>query len=143
MGDLLYIIVPIVAWVVSQGAKYIYAAMREKSIKVFSNIYMSGNMPSAHSATVFSLTTIIGLKEGVTTSIFAVALILSVIVMYDAMMVRRAVGEQGEYIKKIINNSSSKITKQPFFAKGHKPIEVAVGAIIGATVAIVVFIATK
>ena len=60
----LYLIVPLLAWVVAQGGKYVYAVIKTRSIKVFNKLYVSGGMPSAHSATVVSLAVYIGLEEG-------------------------------------------------------------------------------
>lgn len=68
--------------------------IKTHTLKHFRELYISGNMPSAHSATTMSLTTLIGLSEGIDSVIFALAA-LAAVVMYDALMVRRSVGEQG------------------------------------------------
>ena len=61
--------------------------------------------------------------------------------MYDAMMVRRSSGKQGIILKKLISEINSPI-KTPRFAKGHEPIEVLVGAVIGVAIGTVVYFAT-
>ncbi|QHO00031.1 putative membrane protein YuiD [Arachis hypogaea] len=48
----------------------------------------SGGMPSSHSAAVSALAMAIGLQEGTGSSAFAIAVVLSCIVMYDASGVR-------------------------------------------------------
>ena len=137
-----YILAIVVGWFVSQGAKYIIAAIKAKSLRVFRMLYLSGNMPSAHSATVVSITTIIALRDGVNGGIFGLALAISLIVIYDAMMVRRSVGEQGKAINQLIDLSKTDMAK-PRVAKGHTPLEVCVGAAVGVFSGIVVFYATR
>ena len=66
------------------------------------------------------------------------------VVMYDAVMVRRSVGEQGRAIQELIR--ATKQNQQvaiPRAAKGHTPFEVLVGAMLGVLIGGVVFIATK
>ncbi len=102
---------------------------------------MSGGMPSAHSATVVAMTTIIGLKDGIDSGLFGLAVLFSLIVMYDAMKVRRSSGEQGLAIHALIKESKSKV-KLPRVAKGHSPLEVVFGVILGLVIGVVVFLAT-
>lgn len=130
------------AWVIAQGAKYCIVAVRHKRIDHVRQLYLSGNMPSAHSATVASLVTLIGLKEGVETPLFALAALFAAIVMYDAVMVRRSSGEQGVAIQQLIKERKSSVAL-PRAAKGHTPLEVLVGALLGASIGLVVFLATK
>lgn len=52
-------------------------------------------MPSSHTALVVGLTTAIGLKESLDSSIFALCLVFSLVVMYDATGVRLHAGEEG------------------------------------------------
>lgn len=137
-----YILTIIASWVTAQGAKYIAAAIKAKSPRVFRQLYLSGNMPSAHSATVVSMATIIGLREAFDTAIFGLAAVVAGVVMYDAIMVRRSVGEQGKAIQDLIQGTKLEVLL-PRAAKGHTPLEVAVGAILGLTIGLVVFIATK
>lgn len=101
-------------------------------------------MPSAHSATVMSMATVVGLINGFESALFGIAIMVAGVVMYDAIMVRRSVGEQGLAIQELIkvakNNERVVI---PRAAKGHTPLEVVVGAILGVLIGLVVFIATK
>ena len=138
-----YIIAVISAWIIAQGLKYVLSSIRNKSFKRnVRQLYLSGNMPSAHSATVIALLTVIGVKDGIDTAIFAIATLFSSIVMYDAMMVRRSSGEQGKALTELIKENNSKI-RLPRVAKGHSPIEVLVGAIIGVAVGCVVIFITS
>ena len=64
------------------------------------------------------------------------------IVMYDAVMVRRSSGEQGIAIQELIKLGKANVVL-PRSAKGHTPLEVAVGAVLGLVIGVVVFLATK
>lgn len=136
-----YIWAIIAGWIVSQGLKYVIVALRTKSFDHIRQLYLSGNMPSAHSATAMALVTVIGLDDGINTAIFALSALVASIVMYDAMMVRRSVGEQGRAVQQLIRERKSTITL-PRAAKGHEPLEVVVGALLGVVIGTVVFFAT-
>lgn len=137
-----YIIAIVSSWIIAQGTKYVISIVRNRSLNGFRQLYLSGNMPSAHSATVVAVTTIIGLEEGFSSAIFGLAVTFAGVVMYDAVMVRRSVGEQGASIQQLIKESKSKV-KLPRAAKGHTPLEVLVGSVLGVIIGVVVFIATK
>jgi acid phosphatase family membrane protein YuiD len=137
-----YLAAIVLAWVVAQGSKFLISSVKQWGTVDLRQLYLSGNMPSAHTATVVSLMTTIGLIEGVETSAFALATLFAVIVMYDAVMVRRSAGEQGAAIHALIKEQKSKVNV-PRAAKGHEPLEVAVGAIIGLAVGLFVFFVTR
>ena len=139
-----YILTVVTSWVIAQGAKYFIIAIKNRDFGALRQLYLSGNMPSAHSATVMSMATIVGLRDGFNSALFGIALMVAGVVMYDAVMVRRSVGEQGlaiqELIKAAKNNERVVI---PRSAKGHTPLEVIGGALLGVLIGVVVFIATR
>lgn len=137
-----YVLAIILGWVVAQGLKYIILAIKDRSLMGFRHLYVSGSMPSAHTATVIAMMTVIGLKDGIQSGLFALALLFATIVMYDAVMVRRSAGEQGQAIQGLILELSSKLPL-PRAALGHTPLEVLVGAVLGLLIGVVVFFATK
>jgi len=137
-----YLIAIIVTWPIAQGAKYIALSLKHRRFNHIRQLYLSGNMPSAHSATVMALTVVVALRDGIDSGIFAVAALFAAIVMYDAMMVRRSSGEQGLAIQALIKERKS-IVALPRAAKGHTPAEVVGGAVLGAVVGLVVFLVTK
>ncbi|HEU5122180.1 MAG TPA: divergent PAP2 family protein [Candidatus Saccharimonadales bacterium] len=137
-----YIIAILLGWIVAQGAKYILVAVRQRRFDHFRQLYLSGNMPSAHSATVMALASVVLFRDGIDGALFAVSALLAGIVMYDAVMVRRSSGEQGVAIQRLIKEQKSPIPL-PRAAKGHTPLEVLVGAILGTLIGLVVFLATK
>lgn len=137
----IYLVVGIVAWSSAQLAKYLIKSFRTKSLRQVNLLYLSGDMPSAHTATVIAMTTVIGLVDGFGSGLFALAAIFSAVVMYDAVMVRRSSGEQGAALLAYFAEIKRK-GALPRVSKGHTPLEVAVGAVWGVGVALVVFFAT-
>lgn len=136
-----YIIAIGLAWIVAQGMKFLIVTVRAGAVD-YRQLYKSGSMPSVHSATSMALLTVIALKDGVDSALFGIAALFTVIVMYDAVMVRRSTGEQGAAIEALIKEQKSKV-RPPRAAKGHEPLEVAVGMLLGLAVGCVVFFITK
>lgn len=137
-----YVIAILAAWIIAQGLKVALASAGKREAFHKKMLYSSGSMPSAHSAATVALAITIGLRDGWESAVFAIAFLFAGIVMYDAIMVRRSSGEQGSAIGSIIKELKSKILP-PRSAKGHEPIEVLAGAIIGVVVGVFVFIFTK
>lgn len=137
-----YFLAIVLGWIVAQGLKYFFDGIRSRTWRHVRQLYLSGSMPSAHSATVVALATVVGLKDGVDSAIFAVAALFAGVVMYDAMMVRRSSGEQGIAIQALIKEAKSKVLL-PRAARGHTPVEVLAGAVLGIIIGVVVFVATK
>ena len=137
-----YLIAIAAAWVVAQGTKFLISSVRNQGSIDYRQLYSSGNMPSGHSATVIALLTVVGLKMGIESASFGIATLFAAIVMYDAVMVRRSTGEQGAAIQALIKEQKSNV-RHPRAAKGHEPLEVAVGALIGLIVGLFVFFITR
>ena len=137
-----YLLAILLGWIIAQGLKYVFGSVKTRTLGNYRPLYLSGNMPSAHSATVAALATVVGMKDGVDSALFAIAALLAAIVMYDAVMVRRSSGEQGTAIQALIQEVRSKVIV-PRAAKGHTPEEVIAGMVIGIIIGIAVFLATK
>ena len=91
-------------------------------------------MPSSHSAVVMVITVMIGKTAGFGSYAFAVSMIFSLVVMYDAAGVRRAAGKQATVLNKIIETpglTGLEVQERLLEALGHTPTQVIVGAIIG------------
>jgi len=136
-----YLITILIAWVLAHLVKFIISQIKKEKQTLRSYLFTSGGMPSAHSAAVVSMATIIGLLDGIDSGLFGLALLFAIIVMYDAMKVRRSSGEQGLALIKLIKETKSKIAI-PRVAKGHTPTEVVVGALLGVAIGYVVFLST-
>jgi acid phosphatase family membrane protein YuiD len=134
-----YIYVPILLWFCVQTFKVLHDLVIQKKFN-FKRIMGAGGMPSSHTAIVVSLATLIGKYEGVDTAIFALSLIFSFVVMYDAAGIRRAAGKQAKLLNKIVETpglSSVQVQEKLVEVLGHTPIQVIVGAIIGVIVGII------
>jgi acid phosphatase family membrane protein YuiD len=136
-----YLITILLAWVMAHIIKFVISSINKEKRTLRAYLFISGGMPSAHSAAVAAMVTIIGLKNGIGSGLFGLALLFAVIVMYDAVKVRRSSGEQGAVILKLIKETNSKI-KLPRVAKGHTPTEVALGVLLGVAIGAVVFLST-
>lgn len=135
-----YIIVPFFVWFGIQLFKFIYDLVKSKKFN-FKRLMQAGGMPSSHSGVVISLTTMIGKNVGINSPLFAVALIFSFIVMYDAAGVRRAAGKQAKLLNKIVETpglTSLQVYERLVEVLGHTPVQVIVGAAIGVIVGLLV-----
>lgn len=91
-------------------------------------------MPSSHSAIVMAITVLIGKEAGFDSYAFAMSLVFSSVVMYDAAGVRRAAGKQATLLNKIIETpglTGVQVQERLVEVLGHTPLQVFVGAIIG------------
>ena len=132
------IMCPVTAWFTAQILKtLIYMATYKEFNK--ERLLGDGGMPSSHSATVMSLATIVGFTYGVSGFEFALAGILALITMHDAMGVRRETGKQAVVIKNLAELFEEMGKDIPDDEKlkvfvGHTPLQVIMGAILGVIV---------
>jgi len=93
-----------------------------------------GGMPSAHSATVCSLATVIGIVEGFQTPLFAISVFFAFIVMHDAAGVRKTVSIHSGVLNDILDEL---LKNHPEFQQrfrefiGHTRLEIITGALLG------------
>ena len=95
----------------------------------------SGGMPSSHSAMVVAATAAIGKLYGTDGAAFALAAVLSAVVMYDACNVRRSAGDTARLVNQLLEHVE-RLTAEDFaddlkIIMGHTPLQVAAGAILG------------
>ena len=95
----------------------------------------SGGMPSSHTALVVGLTTAVGLKDSWDSSLFALCVVFSLVVMYDATGVRLQAGRQAEILNQMILELPTQHpvsdTRPLRDSLGHTPVEVGAGAMVG------------
>lgn len=135
--------VAILCWFSAQVFKTLLYLVKTKKFSL-ERMVGAGGMPSAHSASVCGLTIAIAKSVGFSSPLFAIAFLLSAIVMYDAMGVRRAAGDQAKVINMIIRKNKSDIRSYTPKHKnqlkeflGHTPTEVLGGAILGILIAMI------
>lgn len=98
----------------------------------------AGSMPSSHSALVASVAHATGLFVGFASPLFALALTLAAIVIYDATGIRRQAGKHAEIINRIVRDTvKGKRTKEKQLKEvlGHTPLEALAGTLLGIAVA--------
>ena len=130
----------VLGWVVAQGLKTLIDFALNKSFNK-ERLVGSGGMPSSHSATVCGLTTAAVIKYGVGSFEFAISLVLSMIVMYDAIGVRRETGKQAKLLNSILMENPLKLSAEVLQERlkeyvGHTPLQVVAGALLGVFLAI-------
>jgi acid phosphatase family membrane protein YuiD len=102
----------------------------------------TGGMPSTHTATVSAMTTSVYLVEGLT-NLFFVCLVISLIIISDAVGVRRAAGKQAYVLNKMVDEFKyfrKFKTKRLHELLGHTPKQVFAGLLIGVIIARIIFI---
>ncbi len=127
------------SWFLAQFIKVVLGGSRQKRFDV-RWLFDTGGMPSAHSATVASLATVVGLYYGFKTIPFLMALIICLITMFDAAGVRRHLGRQGKILNEILDEFYAKGAVPEKRLKellGHTPFEVLAGAFMGIVIGII------
>lgn len=127
----------ILAWALAQVMKFFIVLFTEGRLD-WQKILASGGMPSSHSATVCACASSVGYLYGTTSPLFSIAAVLAVVVMYDAANVRRAVGEQGRILNRIIENwdkiDPNFVGQSLKEILGHTFLQVIVGALLGVAI---------
>jgi len=138
----------VLAWFIAQVFKCINNVITEGKFTI-ERMFGDGGMPSGHSATVSSVATMVGLVCGVGSAEFALAAILAIIVMHDAMGVRLQSGIQAKKINEItirldkmfnMNATGEEKLKELI---GHTPLQVVAGFALGVVVAVIYYVITR
>ena len=129
-------------WFVAQVLKTLIHMFITKQF-VMERMVGSGGMPSSHSATVCGLATAVGIRYGGGSYEFAMAAILAIVVMHDAMGVRMETGRQGKVLNEmmeVFTNMGKQISAEARLKEfvGHTPLQVLIGAILGIIIAVIV-----
>ena len=133
--------VSLLAWFVAQVLKTIINFILLGKFQL-ERMWGDGGMPSAHSATVCAMVIATARSEGINSAIFAVAAVVAIITMHDAMGVRRETGEQAKVLNKMIEQWIDVTEKNsPFLQNmhlkdmvGHTPLQVLAGFLVGVLV---------
>lgn len=129
-------------WFVAQVLKTIIYVIVNKNFNP-ERLMGDGGMPSSHSATVMALVTSTFLTYGAGSFEFAISGVLALIVMHDAMGVRRQAGKQAVVINNMMDWFKELDQDIPVEQKlkefvGHTPLQVLFGAILGIVVGTIV-----
>lgn len=133
----------VIGWLVAQILKTLIHLFFTKKF-VAERLVGSGGMPSSHSATVCALATATAIEYGFGSFEFAITTILAIIVMYDAIGVRRETGRQSKVLNEMIelfvhmgNEMSPQDRLREFI--GHTPLQVLMGALLGIAIACLMY----
>ncbi len=138
--------ISLTAWLAAQISKTMINCLLMKRFDA-ERLWGAGGMPSSHSALVCSMLVATGKEAGTHSPLFAIAFVVAAIVMYDAMGVRRAAGEQAKVLNQMLFDwmdqnkqlfPNAKQTKELKEMLGHTPIEVLSGALLGIVIGFVI-----
>ena len=133
--------VSLLSWFVAQVLKTIINFVLLGRFQL-ERMWGDGGMPSAHSATVTAMVIATARSEGIHSAIFAVAAVVAIITMHDAMGVRRETGEQAKVLNRMFTEWMDQGFEQfqlPHGKKlkemvGHTPLQVVAGVLVGVAV---------
>lgn len=129
------------AWIIAQTIKVALGVFREKRFN-FRWFVGTGGMPSSHAAGVSALATSVGVTYGFDSSLFAIALTFTLIVLFDAQGVRLAAGRQAEILNKMLDDIYWKKKLDEDKLKeflGHTHIEVWAGTVLGILISLLLY----
>lgn len=129
----MYLFKPLFAWFLAQVLKICSDLFKTRKVNL-KRIIGSGGMPSSHAALTVALTTSLGKDFGLNDPLVVTAFIFTLVVLYDAAGVRRAVGRQAVVLNKIIEElmQTKQITEKRLKELlGHTPLQVLIGILLG------------
>jgi len=134
------LLLPIIAGLIAQIAKLAFKTNGQKLS--FKNIASYAGMPSGHSAMVISLATIIGLEQGLSSPLFSLSVIFAIIVIRDAIGLRRYLGQHGQTLNALVKDldEDEMLDKSyPLLLEkiGHTPAQVLAGGLVGFFVSLI------
>ena len=132
-------LIPIAVGITTEFIKFINYIRKHGFDINYSIAY--GHMPSAHTAYVTSLVTTMWLFEGYRSPVFAIALIMAIIVIMDAVRLRVYMGQYAQHINHLVQHLKLDEGEFPKLKErvGHKPEEVIVGALCGIGFTMLIF----
>lgn len=105
--------------------------------------FSCGGFPSSHTSTVTALSIAVGIVEGFDSTLFAVTLIFSLIVIYDAVNVRYYAGKNIQLTQQLVNDLADMIKlplDDPIYHEkmkevlGHRFVEAVGGFVLGVVI---------
>lgn len=131
------------SWFVAQVVKAVIDLLKSQS-RSYRDIgavllWRTGGMPSSHSSMVTALATSIGFKYSISSPVFLLSLFYGLIIIRDAVGVRRSAGVQAQTLnslgRQLADNHEVDFTPVKEVS-GHTPAEVSVGMLLGFFIAV-------
>lgn len=139
-----YFVYPIIAFCLAQGTKIVIKIFKRKKL-VWRDLVAYSDMPSGHTATVVSLSTIMFLSQGMMSPEFALAFVFMMIVITDAIGLRNYLGQHGKTLNVLVDDLKEDDYLDNSYPKqleriGHTPMQVLIGGILGFLVSFIGFL---
>jgi len=136
----IYLLSPLVAFIIAQGIKVFIRSLRHKI--TWKDVFAYSDMPSGHTAVVIALVVIVGLKLGLSSPIFATALVFAMIVIVDAVGLRNYLGQHGKTLNILVKDLKEDEFLDRSYPEllehiGHTPLQVIIGTLIGAITSLI------
>ena len=127
--------VAIISCFIAQFYKVFSPILKGEKIQ-WARLIQTGGMPSSHASTVVSLSTGVWLLKGTSSIEFAISMVFSYIVLYDATGIRRQAGKHAKALNRLVESIEKKdgieiISEELKEFLGHTPIEVFWGSVLG------------
>jgi len=142
----IYLLCPIVSFILAQGTKIFIRSFKHKI--TLHDLFAYSDMPSGHTAIVIGLLTIIGLKQGFDSPLFALSFVFATIVITDAIGLRNYLGAHGKTLNILVKDLKEDEFLDRSYPKqleriGHTPMQVVVGAVIGILTSLIAWLIFK
>ena len=134
-----YLLLPLGAWAVAQASKVVLVSIKARRLDLRA-LASTGGMPSSHTAMAVALSTVMARYLGLRSPVFALAVIFSMVVMYDAAGVRRSAGRQAAVLNRLVTDlvALRGIREENLRELiGHTPMEIFVGSAIGILIGLI------
>ncbi len=132
----------VIAWIAAQSFKVAANTVRTHKFD-FHFLYSPGGMPSSHTAAACAVATSVGMREGLGSTLFAVVVLVTFVIMYDAQGVRHAAGQQARILNQIVDALRTQHRLPPHKLAellGHTPMEVFAGMLLGIVTALLLHV---
>jgi acid phosphatase family membrane protein YuiD len=138
----IYLLCPIVAFTLAQSTKVFLRSFDHQV--TWHDVFAYSDMPSGHTAVVAALVTILGLKLGLGSPIFAAAFVFATIVITDAVGLRNYLGQHGKTLNILVKDLKEDEFLDRTYPKllehiGHTPLQVVIGALVGIITSLIGF----
>jgi acid phosphatase family membrane protein YuiD len=131
------LILPLLSGFIAQIIKFFIKSNKQNFN--FKNLMVYSGMPSGHSAMVVSLSSILFFQQGWQSPLFAFSIVLAIIVIRDALGIRRYLGQHGKILNILVKDLKDDFVLDKTYPHlleqiGHTPAQVVAGSLIGLAV---------
>jgi acid phosphatase family membrane protein YuiD len=132
----------VLSWFLAQFIKALVVLLKSRKKRagelMIALAWKTGGMPSSHAALVCAMTAAVGFRQGLGSDLFAVTVFMSMVVIRDAVGVRRSSGLQARslnHLGRLVNEKMDVDFHAVKEVQGHTPLEVLAGSILGVVIA--------